>query len=62
MYQNAAMLGQLLAKHGISAVSAEGAMKNLDTEIPAWDFDAVRAKATETWKNELSRAALEPKS
>lgn len=48
-------------KVGLSAVSVEGAMKNLETEIPDWDFAKVEAKAKESWKKELSRAAIETK-
>jgi predicted alpha-1,2-mannosidase len=44
----------LLVKTGLSSVSAEGARKNLEAEIPGWDFDAVVADARSAWKKELS--------
>jgi putative alpha-1,2-mannosidase len=30
--------GEMIAKVGISSVSTEGALKNLDTEVPDFDF------------------------
>ncbi|MBP8822863.1 MAG: GH92 family glycosyl hydrolase [Flavobacteriales bacterium] len=47
--------GQVLVKVGISAVSVEGARKNLEAEMPGWDFDAVRKQAEEAWDKELGR-------
>ena len=34
----------ILVKVGVSAVSAANALKNLDAEIPDWDFDRVRPR------------------
>lgn len=51
--------GALIVKVGISAVSVEGARKNLEAEVAGWDFDAVRRAATETWERELSKIAVE---
>ena len=45
----------LLVKTGISAVSTAGAHKNLTTEIPGWDFDAVRNQARAAWNKELNK-------
>lgn len=42
-------------KVAISPVDEEGAMKNLDAEIPDWDFDAVRKNASDAWNSELNR-------
>lgn len=47
--------GPVVVKVGISAVSVEGARKNLETEVPGWDFDAVRLQAEEAWDKELGR-------
>ncbi len=44
----------ILVKVGISAVSADGARKNLDAEIPDWDFEGVKKAAELAWKKELS--------
>jgi predicted alpha-1,2-mannosidase len=46
-------------KVGISGVSIEGAMRNLEQEIPAWDFDGVRKAAHAAWSHELSRVSAE---
>ncbi|PWT90539.1 MAG: hypothetical protein C5B55_09590 [Blastocatellia bacterium] len=48
----------ILVKVGISSTSVEGAMKNLVAEIPGWDFDAVRNKASATWNSELNRVSV----
>lgn len=53
-YQTAA--GELLlVKVGISATGIEGARKNLESEIPGWDFDKVRREAHEAWNGEFSK-------
>ncbi len=39
----------ILVKTGISAVSAEGAARNLHAEIPDWDFERVHRQARERW-------------
>jgi predicted alpha-1,2-mannosidase len=48
----------ILVKVGISGVSTEGAMKNLEAEIPGWDFDSVCGDAYLAWKRELSRIQI----
>ncbi|HUF04811.1 MAG TPA: GH92 family glycosyl hydrolase [Aridibacter sp.] len=45
----------LLLKVGLSAVSIEGARKNLEAEVPHWDFDKVRKEARDAWNKELSK-------
>jgi predicted alpha-1,2-mannosidase len=49
----------ILVKVGISAISAANAMKNLDAEIPAWDFDGVVRETRAKWERELSRIQIE---
>jgi predicted alpha-1,2-mannosidase len=49
----------ILVKVGISAVSAANAMKNLEAEIPNWDFDRVRRETRAKWERELSRIRIE---
>lgn len=46
---------QVMAKVAISAVSIEGAQKNLKAELPGWNFDAVKNTATAVWNKELSK-------
>lgn len=49
----------VLVKAGSSFTSLEGALRNLDAELPGWDFDAVRASAAETWQDHLGRIRVE---
>ncbi|TAK58354.1 MAG: glycoside hydrolase family 92 protein [Bacteroidetes bacterium] len=49
----------LLVKVGISSVSIEGARNNIKTEIPDWDFDAIKKKAETLWNQELSNIEIE---
>ncbi len=42
-------------KVGISGVSMENAKLNLDTEIPAWDFEQLKANAENAWNQELGK-------
>jgi len=50
---------EVLLKVGISYVGKDGAEDNLKTEIPGWDFNAVRAKAKAAWSGVLDRVAVE---
>ena len=49
----------LIVKVGISAVSIEGARKNLEAEVPHWDFDRVRKQAEEAWNAKLGKIRVE---
>jgi len=51
----------IFVKTGLSGVSMEGALKNLDVEVPGWDFDGIRRKAHESWRQTLSRIRIETK-
>jgi predicted alpha-1,2-mannosidase len=51
--------GQLLLKLAISPVSEEGAIANLDAEVPGWYFDAVRRAARAKWQHELAVMDIE---
>lgn len=46
-------------KVGISPVSEENALANIEAEIPDWDFDKVVADAREKWNSELSKISIE---
>jgi len=50
---------ELLVKVGISAVSAEGARKNLDNEIPSWSFDGTRKAAEAAWRSALGKISVD---
>ena len=45
----------LLVKVGISAVSIEGARKNLLKELPNWNFEGVLDSSRMAWKHQLSK-------
>ncbi|MGH8184710.1 MAG: GH92 family glycosyl hydrolase [Rhodanobacteraceae bacterium] len=45
----------LLVKVGISAVDIDGALRNLDAELPDWDFARVQHDAATQWERELAR-------
>jgi predicted alpha-1,2-mannosidase len=49
----------LLVKIGISTVSMEGARKNLQSEIPGWDFALVKAEAEKAWDKELGKIEIQ---
>lgn len=46
---------EIIVKVGLSYVSVEGARKNLDSEIPGWDFDRIRQNARHEWNDELKK-------
>ncbi len=50
---------QLQCKVALSSVDIAGAKKNLEAEIPDWDFEAVRNQAKSTWNSFLSRIEIE---
>lgn len=51
--------GAVHMKTGISAVDMEGARNNLMTEVPGWDFAAVRTAAVQRWNAELSKIDID---
>ncbi|TDR45055.1 putative alpha-1,2-mannosidase [Tahibacter aquaticus] len=44
---------QAIVKVALSPVSEEGAVANLEAEMPGWDFDTVAAKAKDAWSRAL---------
>jgi predicted alpha-1,2-mannosidase len=50
---------EILVKVGLSAVSVEGARKNLLAEILDWDFQRVQEQAQAEWNNALSKIEVE---
>ena len=48
----------ILVKVGISPVSIEGARKNLNAELPHWNFEKVRQDAKTAWNKELSQIEI----
>jgi putative alpha-1,2-mannosidase len=51
--------GEVVTKVGLSSVSAEGALKNLDAEVPDFDFKKIRKDARTGWINELAKIQVE---
>ena len=49
----------LLMKVALSNTSTAGALKNMQAEIPHWNFDQVVAEAQEKWNKELSKIEVE---
>ncbi|MBK9177836.1 MAG: GH92 family glycosyl hydrolase [Flavobacteriales bacterium] len=48
----------LIVKVCISSVSIEGARKNLEAEVPHWDFDRVRKEAEAAWNAKLNKVQV----
>lgn len=46
---------QIEVKVSLSAVDADGAVKNMNAEIPGWNFNDIRLQARETWNKELGK-------
>jgi predicted alpha-1,2-mannosidase len=49
----------LLIKVGISSVDIDGALNNLETELPDFDFERVRGAARSAWEAELGRVRVD---
>ncbi|RPD42627.1 GH92 family glycosyl hydrolase [Chitinophaga barathri] len=45
-------------KFALSPVSTDGARRNLEAEIPGWDFEAVKQQSQNAWNKELSKVAV----
>ncbi|MBC7555444.1 MAG: glycoside hydrolase family 92 protein, partial [Chryseobacterium sp.] len=46
-------------KFALSNTSTDGAMKNLEAEIPNWNFDQIKKETQQKWEKELSRIQVE---
>ncbi len=46
---------EVMIKVALSPVSWDNARLNMETEIPHWNFDAVRKKVRDQWNNELGK-------
>ncbi|WP_375417715.1 GH92 family glycosyl hydrolase [uncultured Hymenobacter sp.] len=49
----------LLLKVGISPVSSQNALVNIQAELPGWDFAAVQKAAEAQWNQELGKVTIE---
>lgn len=52
-------IDEIQVKVGISTASEEGAIKNVQSEIPDWDFNKIANDAQKTWETALSRIEIE---
>lgn len=50
---------EISLKVGISPVSAENALANINAEIPHWDFDKIKNRALDLWEKELAKIEIE---
>jgi predicted alpha-1,2-mannosidase len=50
---------QVMAKVGISSVSVENALTNLDNSLPGWDFESTVQAASDAWEKELSKIRIQ---
>lgn len=62
LHLDAAAKAPLLVKVALSAVDIDGALRNLQTELPDWDFERAQRSAAEQWEQELSRIRIESQS
>jgi len=46
-------------KFALSPVSTDGALLNLRSEVPGWDFEAVKRQGQEAWNRELSKVVID---
>lgn len=53
---------QILVKVAISYVNIEGARKNMEAEIPHWDFGKTHREAKECWASELDKIRIDQAS
>ena len=52
---------QVLMKVALSPVSMDGAYRNMQQELPGWDFNSVAEAASKAWNDELSKISIETK-
>lgn len=53
---------ELLLKVGISPVSADNALENIQAEIPGWNFEQVVQQADDSWNKELGKIEVSTKT
>lgn len=50
---------QIMVKLALSSVSTEGAIKNLITEVPHWNFNLIKQQAEDAWNEELGKISID---
>jgi len=51
---------QVMLKVALSPVSTDGALRNLNAEVPHWNFDRVKAEGQKQWNEMLGRIDIDP--
>lgn len=51
---------QVKVKVALSTVSVEGARKNMEKEIPGWNFEKIRENASKCWNSYLHKMEVNP--
>lgn len=52
----------LMIKFALSSVSTKGALDNMITEVPGWDFNGIKNQTQNKWNDELSKIIVETSS
>jgi predicted alpha-1,2-mannosidase len=50
---------EIIVKVALSPVSTAGALRNLQAEVPDWDFEKVKLQTEQKWNKELGKIAVE---
>ncbi len=50
---------KIKVKMALSSVSTQGALKNMNAELPGWDFDKIKKDAQDLWNKELSKISID---
>ncbi len=50
---------EVLVKVGISAVDIDGARRNVEAELPSWNFDSIAAVAQQVWNDRLAKVDIQ---
>ena len=50
---------KIKVRFALSPVSTSGALKNMEAEVPHWDFEKLRAETRQKWNRELSKIVVE---
>ena len=51
---------KIKVKFALSSVSTNGALKNLEAEIPHWNFEQTKSETENKWNNELRKIDVKP--
>ncbi|MBS1495266.1 MAG: GH92 family glycosyl hydrolase [Bacteroidetes bacterium] len=52
-------LEKIKVKVALSSVSMDGALKNMQAELPGWDFEKTRYDAQQAWDKELNKITID---